>query len=479
VTVETADQASFKTARTVAPNRSLSDLVDLRVRKIGMDGDDNYNGIFVGYWHTLSNGDRRCQVQYNDGSYLKCAVLVFSRSDNGIQVKALKCIYRSLGWYGDKTILDDDLYARLEKGNDDGTKDTNNAVYYWISDMDLMFSAPERSELIMSGPVTCSPCEISVSSGVDAAISNSAALPPGSVINVGPDARASVCRSNAGTLAEVRVEQGGRFTVKWWDAVEAGTRVRLYGGEIDVDSSSSSAPLADSGAYVNHIDFHDGARLFSSSDRGVRVGGNPACYRVRGDSASRVDCPLLLVKNDSCPFVIDVADVTGDGEVDFTLAGALKDQGNSTKGHAVRKEGEGTLLLTAAASATGPLTVVAGVLRLGAADAAKTFASLKLEGGALASDAAQKLPALNLAGNAVLDCSSSGAYSFGDSSSVAWTDGARLEINSFRQGAVRFGTSSEALTLRQMRQLRIGGRSVRLDGEGYVVPKDPLVIFLR
>lgn len=477
VTVETADQASFKTARTVAPNRSLSDLVDLRVRKIGMNGDDNYNGIFVGYWHTLPNGDRRCQVQYNDGSYLKCAVLVFSRSDNGIQVKALKCIYRSLGWYGDKTILDDDLYARLEAGKDDGTKDTNNAVYYWISDMDLMFSVPERSELIMSGPVTCSPCEISVSSGVDAAISNSAALPPGSVINVGPDARASVCRSNAGTLAEVRVEQGGRFTVKWWDAVDAGTRVHLYGGEINVDTSS--AATADSGTYVNHIDFHDGARLFSSSDRGVRVGGNPACYRVSGESASRVDCPLLLVKKDSCPFVIDVADVTGDGEVDFTLAGALKDQGNSTKGHAVRKEGGGTLLLTAAASATGPLTVVAGVLRLGAADAAKTFASLKLEGGALASDAAQKLPALNLAGNAVLDCSSSGAYSFGDSSSVAWTDGARLEINSFRQGAVRFGTSSDALTLRQMRQLRIGGRSVRLDGEGYVVPKDPLVIFLR
>lgn len=144
---------------------------------------------------------------------------------------------------------------------------------------------------------------------------------------------------------------------------------------------------------------------------------------------------------------------------------------------AITKSGNGTLTLSGANTYTGTTTVNAGTLRLGASDTLTAANNVLLAGGALDMGASTNtLGTLDVAAASSLALGA-GKIGFADCSAVAWTGTLTLEGNLGPQ-TVRFGNSSSALTLEQLRRIKIGGKSVMLTASGYLVRRGLLVMVL-
>ncbi len=220
----------------------------------------------------------------------------------------------------------------------------------------------------------------------------------------------------------------------------------LYGGTVTNENTSSSYPL------VYNLHLLDGATF-----TGSRVGVGYTTYydtwssvAVSGTKPSVFAVDDLMVgyqypatkEGQKVGVKFDVADVTGDDGVDFTLQSPIVDRegvvlykdAGLRENCGVWKTGAGTMLLTASThnEPQGVFKIDAGTVRFGATSAGQ-------------------LGALLVAGDAALEVEEGGTIAFADSSAVEWTEGKTLTLKSkVGKMSLRFGESATGLSADQL-----------------------------
>ncbi len=179
-----------------------------------------------------------------------------------------------------------------------------------------------------------------------------------------------------------------------------------------------------------------------------------------GGTSGSLNTASALSVAENARFAVNRSDLVTQGTA-FSGA-ALTGAGGFTQA------GTGTTILTAANSYTGPTTVSAGILQLGAANTLPTSSPVILGSGTLALGGfANAAGALTVTGTAKIDLGTSGSLSFADSSGATWTG--NLVLTGTRGATtLRFGTDASALTPDQLSRISCNGKNVYLDASGYL-----------
>ncbi len=127
-------------------------------------------------------------------------------------------------------------------------------------------------------------------------------------------------------------------------------------------------------------------------------------------------------------------------------------------------------MLNAANTYTGPTTVSAGTLVLGAANAISGSSPVVLAGGTLnVGNFSPSLGTLKITNDSTIALGS-GTLNFAVSSGVTWTAGKTLTLTgTLGATSLKFGNSASALDVEQVALIRYEGGGVHLDADGYVV----------
>ena len=196
---------------------------------------------------------------------------------------------------------------------------------------------------------------------------------------------------------------------------------------------------------------------------------------AKADATLEIQNPIDLNGNSNYGRRRTVEVANGSAAVDARLSGAIS--GNA----AFVKSGAGTLELTGAQTYDGPLMVMGGTLRVGAANIFGNTLAVQLRGGGLsAASGTNTLGRLELYTNSVIDAGDgSASLAFADSSASAW--GGTLSITgSLGPTSLRFGTNANGLTPAQIAAINNRGAKVALDANGYLRRIEPgTAIFVR
>jgi autotransporter-associated beta strand protein len=133
--------------------------------------------------------------------------------------------------------------------------------------------------------------------------------------------------------------------------------------------------------------------------------------------------------------------------------------------------GTGRTVLTLANDYTGPTTVTAGTLALGAGHALSDVTPVSIGDATLdAGTFTDSIGTLEVTGSATINLGTGAALSFADSRAVDWTGGALSISGAFVSGSsLRFGTSSGGLTSAQLALISADGfKDFALNGSGYL-----------
>lgn len=166
----------------------------------------------------------------------------------------------------------------------------------------------------------------------------------------------------------------------------------------------------------------------------------------------------------------------GAAPVDLLISGVISGTGNG-----FNKAGAGTLVISGANTYTGPTSVGAGTLRLGANDVLPDGSVLSISAATLdASTFKDTAGTLDVAAAATINLGSGGALAFANSSAIDWTGGALDITGAFVSGSsIRFGTTAGGLTPEQRGLITINGApgSYSLNASGFLVTgaADPFI----
>jgi fibronectin-binding autotransporter adhesin len=163
--------------------------------------------------------------------------------------------------------------------------------------------------------------------------------------------------------------------------------------------------------------------------------------------------------------------ITGAGET--VISGAIANGGTSTIS-GLTKSGLGTLTLSNTGNSfTGPLTINAGTVQLGASGVVADTAGLVLNGGTFDLNGFnESLGSLTVSASSTVSIGSS-SVSFLDSSSNTWSGSLSIS-GTLLATSVRFGTTSTALTSLQQQAILVNGLGgYALDSSGFLVSAIP------
>jgi len=222
----------------------------------------------------------------------------------------------------------------------------------------------------------------------------------------------------------------------------------------------------DNGNYLNNITLMNGAQVTGYN---VRVGYVSApTITVSGTSPSTLAAGLNLVKNGTVPLTLNVADVTGDGTVDFAIPGVIRDYVGFA-GMPITKTGAGTVSLSGVNTTIAAYAINAGTLALDGNGALNANNNVTLNGGTLAMGSVTNTAGtLTMGADSVLALGE-GTLAFAASTGAVWTAGADLTLTgTLRRYTLRFGTDASALTPDQLAAITYNGGPVRLRPDGYV-----------
>ena len=124
-----------------------------------------------------------------------------------------------------------------------------------------------------------------------------------------------------------------------------------------------------------------------------------------------------------------------------------------------------------------------GVWRLAASSVTHDDLAFTVAGGTLAAaaDTANALGVLTVASSGGLSVGEGASLAFADSSGATWDVGSdvKLSIAAASGASVRFGTSASGLTDAQLRRVRLNGKRVILDENGYVQLRTGSLLIIR
>ena len=267
--------------------------------------------------------------------------------------------------------------------------------------------------------------------------------------------------------ATIRVYKGGlvKHNNNWTTLNEQ--RIELRGGAFESQRTSGVTF-----SYQNNMLFEDGGALTSKG--GTFWAGNSSApiWKVRGTSPSSIDAPLQILGTSGGTLrvmTLDVADVTGNDQPDFIFKESItRFSGFLAAG--INKTGIGTALLTGVFDLRNGFQVSCGTLMLGISNG-WTGGALTMQGGtfAVSNNTVNAIAQLKVGERG-------GTIKIGDGATLSFADSSALEsdwktdlvIEGFREGALRFGTSADALTEAQVKHLLLpGGRHLHLLSNGF------------
>ncbi len=176
---------------------------------------------------------------------------------------------------------------------------------------------------------------------------------------------------------------------------------------------------------------------------------------------------------------MDIADVTGDAEVDLTTATVVIETGVS-----VVKKGAGTVLFEEKNTAVTnyPIRVVEGAIAFGCTDCFTTNALFSLEGGSLTAAAGTE----NTIGSLAVTEDATLALADGSSLTIAdptaeWTKGKIVNIvGDPEKSTLTFGEEGATLSRSQVRALRWNGERCHVEPDGSIRPGgEGIVLIVR
>ena len=312
----------------------------------------------------------------------------------------------------------------------------------------------QQTSVTLSGSAVPQKGKIEVVDGGELFVNKAGTLDPGTfgnaTIKVGKDAVLDVSNSKYAFPKTTRI-------------------LEIDGGTVSAGKISGKQTYI-AGAILRNGAFFDGLNIDI-------VGGQT--ITVEGTSPSSWAGLVFTMSKKGNPIYFEVADVTGDEAVDFTLKGTLGDFPQSGFDYSqLSKTGAGTMEI--AAQCTGakryPFLVNEGTLLLGVNDTLGSTSKkvliatndVQMAGGTLAAKTGTKqtLKFLTVTADSTIDLRGTATMSFADSSAKAWTAGAKLNILCESTEQITFAGLSDD----QIGALRVNGRRVRkLDDKGHPV----------
>jgi len=284
----------------------------------------------------------------------------------------------------------------------------------------------------------------------------------------------------------VTVRAGGLFkTTSNYQLAAKASHVALDGGRFDCRAEVTTD---DSDTYVAQIDFADGAVLSGAAPR-IRTANG--LWTVSGTTPSRCETGVIMWSHTIGTYgklTLDVADVTGDADVDFSIAKSIRltdtPAGDGWRWASLVKKGAGTVRIDGMLVMTNlPTRVEAGTLLVNGnlLHAADDFT---LAGGTLAFAAgttnACRVLNVEPAGG-TLALADNAELCFADSSAATWS-GAGAVILDYdpAKSRVRFGMSQQGLSaVQRVRLQSAAGNPLSLDAAGYVCTAPGTIVVVR
>ena len=266
------------------------------------------------------------------------------------------------------------------------------------------------------------------------------------------------------------VYSGGILRITGNNALYRDDKIRLLGGTLEKRRYDSTSSTANMNLYCNNLLLADGAQVNGDPDHPNLVlwmGNNNGNWDVRGASPSYCNVPIQFVS--TYTHTIDVADVTGDDQPDFTYAKMFGTQtGSGTT--SVKKIGEGTVLCKGNVDIPGGLNVTNGTWQLGASNLWKNNRKLTLSGGtfSVSNNTSNAVGPLSVAARGGTIELGEGATLTFPAPSGTWAG--TVTIKGFREGAIRFGTDLSLLDKDQYKFRTAEGRKLHLMDNGYLAP---------
>ena len=242
-------------------------------------------------------------------------------------------------------------------------------------------------------------------------------------------------------------------------------------------TSTGNDPVDVGGStYLDNLTLRNGGIV---DGKAVRVGHQPSSvWKVEGNAPAAFAQSISLLArsgNDPLEMKFDVADVTGDADVDFTFGGDILLFKNSNyQNVTVVKTGAGTMRVNGVTNFDkNPTKIRRGLWMLGGTGTMNENQSLVLDGGGLACAAGttNSVGSLTVSQSGRIVLGSGCEINFADSSSATWADNVQIAVEGDIAGSrIRFGTDAAGLTQGQRRAFRCNGKRMVLTEAGYLVP---------
>ncbi|MBQ3288055.1 MAG: hypothetical protein IJH50_01425 [Kiritimatiellae bacterium] len=487
----------------LATNRSLSALTSLSAHMLG--GSHNYvayadvGGTPTDAYYIKYNPDSNtatCQFQYWTGSGLKFVKAQLRQNGVNVEIKGVAAGYYTNSQYN---------YNNNEPHDFDN--DSNNANFatsatasgYGIHYITATFAGATgmgvaRLESTMNA-MFGSILTFDGSNGpLHVTVTNQNAFPICGVVNVGTNADVALrvkglglTSGVSGGTSKIVVQRGGILS-------RGGGANGQIGTYQDFVLDGGTYESIDYNVYQSYITLMNGAHMIGASPPRTVYSYSPQYWRVRGTSPSFIDNGINIYGSgtasggESKRFRIDVADVTGDDDVDCTVSKIFHNDGNQQRFSYFRFEklGAGTMLLAGSGLAVKLETFVSGgTFLLGASGIATN--EFVLCGGnlAVAANVTNNIGALTVSNACTIAVGTGGSLSFASFTADEGLQPKAITIDAPLEGnVIKFDTT---LTDEERNLFRwkdsaapTGARRVDQDANGYLHPHSGgMLIFIK
>ena len=344
---------------------------------------------------------------------------------------------------------------------------------------------------------------LTVTNGALVTVSGANAFPTNAIVNICKDGImrltatvANIATGISGGYANLRVYTGGELQV----GKDTGGKIANGRQEIFVDGGTYWAgwPLETSN-YIG-IKFYTGflTLLNNAHVKGpcLHWGNNGTANWYVGGVTGSSNTPCTIeewraVPYRKQPFTMVVNNITGTDEPDLVVGNIPSHTETNFGPYNFRKYGGGTIRVDGMMSITMPLQIFQGTFLFG--DTGGVYPKsggtdvhhqslvwdVELSNGATfgKTAGALTLDTLTVTDGGVLELGRTASISFADSHAKVWTG--TLVVKGFREGAVRFGTTKDALDSDQQSLIRaemVDGKKLHLLSNGYLAPYGTMFI---
>ena len=344
---------------------------------------------------------------------------------------------------------------------------------------------------------------LTITNGAVVTVRANNSIPTNGIVNVYANSTLSInttANNLCGGYPELFVRQDGKMFIEKTSAqhtFNGGKQcVVVDGGMVWIAHDKAYAAggsWKDSRTFMPHVTLLNGAQIKGSY---ANIGNNQSIqWMVVGESQTPATVDAIGALGwTSQVLKFSVADVTGDDAADFIVDGEIPafESGSHAnyRYYTTQKDGDGTMRINGQWAMRGTVTINGGGIvfgdngepfPLGADTQLRTSVSGKREfvlknGAKLGKTAgALELDALTITAGGVLELGANATMTFADSTAKTWSG--TLIVKGYRDNAIRFGNSRDALTVEQQASIKtVDGKKLHLTSNGYLAPRGMMIV---